>query len=66
LLGFKVFTAAVWKYIDRSGKDPSVTWRAFLKDRPSEIVAIDFFSDRRDGMGFEEAPVRIAALRGGP
>jgi len=44
LLGYTVSTATIWKYIDCSGKEPSMTWRAFLKNHASQIDAIDFFT----------------------
>jgi len=44
LLGHEVAKSTVWQYIDRSGRSPSPTWRSFLKNHASSIVAIDFFT----------------------
>ena len=44
LLGYEVAESTVDKYIIRQPKPPSPTWRSFLKNHASEIVAIDFFT----------------------
>ena len=44
LLGHEVSRSTVWKYIDRSGRPPSPTWRSFLKNHAADIAAIDFFT----------------------
>jgi putative transposase len=43
LLGFTVVESTVAKYMDRSRKPPSQTWRTFLDNHVPDIVAIDFF-----------------------
>jgi len=42
-LGIHVWPSTVKKYMVKSHKPPSQTWRAFLKNHASEIVSIDFF-----------------------
>jgi transposase InsO family protein len=44
LLGHDVSRSTVWKYIDRSQRPPSPTWRSFLKNHAANIAAIDFFT----------------------
>ncbi len=44
LLGHEVSRSTVWKYIDRSNRSPSPTWRSFLKNHAADIAAIDFFT----------------------
>ena len=44
LLGHEVSRSTVWKYIDRSGRPPSPTWRSFLKNHAADIATIDFFT----------------------
>ena len=44
LLGHEVSRSTVWKYIDRSNRLPSPTWRSFLKNHAAAIAAIDFFT----------------------
>ena len=44
LLGYKVSSSTIWKYLDRSHKYPSMRWRTFFINYASEIAAIDFFS----------------------
>jgi putative transposase len=41
-LGTKVAKSTVDKYRVRSGKTPSPTWRAFLKNHVNDLVSIDF------------------------
>ena len=41
-LGIHVWPSTVKKYMVKSDKPPSQTWRAFLKNHASEIVSIDF------------------------
>jgi putative transposase len=43
-LGIEISQAAVAKYMPRRRKPPSPTWRAFLKNHISQIVAVDFFT----------------------
>jgi transposase InsO family protein len=43
-LGIKVAKSTVEKYRVRSGKPPSPTWRAFLKNHVADLVSIDFFT----------------------
>ena len=42
-IGIVVAKSTVEKYMIRSRKPPSPTWRAFLKNHIGSIVAIDFF-----------------------
>ncbi len=42
-IGIVVAKSTVEKYMIRRRKPPSPTWRAFLKNHVTEIVAIDFF-----------------------
>jgi putative transposase len=42
-LGIKVAKSTVDKYRVRSGKTPSPTWKAFLKNHVNDFVSIDFF-----------------------
>ena len=42
-LGIKVAKSTVDKYRVRSGRAPSPTWKAFLKNHVNDLVAIDFF-----------------------
>jgi putative transposase len=42
-LGIKVAKSTVDKYRVRSGKTPSPTWKAFLKNHVNDLVSIDFF-----------------------
>jgi len=44
LLGHEVSRSTVWKYVDRSNRAPSPTWRSFLRNHASDIAAIDFFT----------------------
>ncbi len=44
LLGYDVSETTVAKYITRHRKPPSQTWRTFLDNRLTDIVAIDFFT----------------------
>jgi putative transposase len=41
-LGIKVAKSTVDKYRVRSGKTPSPTWKAFLKNHVNDLVSIDF------------------------
>ena len=43
LLGHTVAESTIAKYMKRSCKPPSQTWRTFLENHVSDIVAIDFF-----------------------
>ena len=43
-LGIKVAKSTVEKYRVRSGKPPSPTWRAFLKNHVADLASIDFFT----------------------
>jgi putative transposase len=42
-LGIKVAKSTVDKYRVRSGKTPSPTWKAFLRNHVNDLVSIDFF-----------------------
>jgi transposase InsO family protein len=42
-LGFQLSQATVAKYIVRSRKPPSQTWRTFLENHRKDLVAADFF-----------------------
>jgi putative transposase len=42
-LGINVAKSSVDKYRIRSGKAPSPTWKAFLKNHINDLVSIDFF-----------------------
>ena len=44
LLGYEVAESTVAKYRLRSRKPPSQTWKSFLRNHASQIVAIDFFT----------------------
>jgi transposase InsO family protein len=44
LLGYDLATSTIAKYMDRSGKPPSQTWRTFLKNHIDGIAAVDFFT----------------------
>lgn len=44
LLGHNVAESTVAKYMVRHRKPPSQTWRTFLKNHASDIVACDFFT----------------------
>jgi putative transposase len=43
LLGLTVAESAVAKYLGRSRKPPSPTWRTFLENHMPDIAALDFF-----------------------
>ena len=43
-LGFKVGESSVSKYMVRSRKPPSQTWRTFLENHAQQLVSIDFFT----------------------
>ena len=43
-LGIEVSESAVAKYMPRRSKPPSQTWRTFLDNHVSDLVAIDFFT----------------------
>jgi transposase InsO family protein len=43
LLGHNVAESTVAKYMGRRRKPPSQTWRTFLENHVSDIVAVDFF-----------------------
>jgi transposase InsO family protein len=44
LLGYSVAERTVAKYMVRSPKPPSQTWRTFLENHVSDLAAIDFFT----------------------
>ena len=44
LLGCVVAESTVARYMERSSKPPSQTWRTFLRNHADQIVAIDFFT----------------------
>jgi len=44
LLGYEVAESTVARYMDRSRKPPSPTWRSFLANHADQIAAIDFFT----------------------
>ena len=44
LLGYSVAESTVAKYMVRTPKPPSQTWRSFLKNHVGQIAAIDFFT----------------------
>jgi putative transposase len=44
LLGYEVAESTVAKYIFKHPKPPSQTWRTFLKNHASDIVACDYFT----------------------
>ena len=44
LLGYDISETTVDKYMSRSRKPPSQTWRTFLDNHLQDIVAIDFFT----------------------
>jgi transposase InsO family protein len=44
LLGYDLASSTIAKYMDRSGKPPSQTWRTFLKNHIDGIAAVDFFT----------------------
>jgi len=43
-LGVKISQASVAKYMVRSPKPPSQTWRTFLNNHGSQLVSVDFFT----------------------
>src|SRR5215467_4884141 len=43
-LGVKVSEASVAKYMVRSPKSPSQTWRTFLNNHVSQLASVDFFT----------------------
>jgi putative transposase len=43
-LGIKISEASVAKYMVRSPKPPSQTWRTFLDNHVSQLASIDFFT----------------------
>src|SRR5438128_4120434 len=43
-LGLTVSQATVSKYMFRSRRPPSQTWRAFLKNHAKDLIAVDFFT----------------------
>ena len=43
-LGFDIGESSVSKYIVRSHKPPSQTWRTFLQNHAKQLVSIDFFT----------------------
>src|SRR5262249_50071278 len=44
LLGHELSSSTIAKYMDRSGRPPSPTWRSFLKNHIDGIAAVDFFT----------------------
>ena len=44
LLGYEVAQATVAKYMPKTRKPPSQTWRTFLENHVPDIAAIDFFT----------------------
>lgn len=44
LLGYQVSQATVAKYMPKTRKPPSQTWRTFLANHVPDIAAIDFFT----------------------
>ena len=44
LLGYSVAERTVAKYMVRTGKPPSQTWKTFLKNHLIDLAAIDFFT----------------------
>ncbi len=44
LLGYEVAQATVAKYMPKTRKPPSQTWRTFLDNHVPDIAAIDFFT----------------------
>lgn len=43
-LGIDISESSVTKYLVRSGKPPSQTWRTFLENHVSQLVSVDFFT----------------------
>jgi len=43
-LGINIGESSVSKYMVRSGKPPSQTWRTFLENHAQQLVSIDFFT----------------------
>ena len=43
-LGIDIGESSVSKYMVRSGKPPSQTWRTFLENHAQQLVSIDFFT----------------------
>src|SRR5262245_13275203 len=43
-LGIKISEASVAKYMVRSPKPPSQTWRTFLDNHVSQLASVDFFT----------------------
>jgi len=44
MLGYSVAERTVAKYMVRTGKPPSQTWRTFLENHVTDLAAIDFFT----------------------
>ena len=44
LVGYKIAEATVAKYMARQARPPFQTWRTFVRNHLSEIIAIDFFT----------------------
>jgi len=44
LLGHEFSSSTIAKYMDRSGRSPSQSWRSFLKNHIDGIAAVDFFT----------------------
>ncbi len=44
LIGYEVAQATVAKYMPKTRKPPSQTWRTFLANHVPDIAAIDFFT----------------------
>jgi hypothetical protein len=55
-LGIRVAKATVEKYMVRSRKPPSPTWRAFLENHVKELVSVDFFVGSHDHV---QDPLRL-------
>jgi putative transposase len=43
-LGIKISEASVAKYMVRTSKPPSQTWRTFLNNHVSQLASVDFFT----------------------
>jgi transposase InsO family protein len=43
-LGIQVSQSTVARYMDRTGRPPSQTWRTFLNNHTKDLVAVDFFT----------------------
>ena len=51
-LDIKISQASIAKYMVRSPKPPSQTWRTFLNNHVSQLASVDFFTVHTSGSKF--------------